>query len=206
MGVGGEDTNTILGRSGAVPFVTAEDMIIPVDGSPVEIKMISKNGKQVYPLRQGNAGMEYVSINGIEGMIEIEQENYTSAEYNYWFTSNQENMMTEVKIPAQTEIVTAGSEQYRDYFPIIFMGENGGFDSVDELIAQQKAIIGQYKEASDNNRFLAIGLHTGTKNERKDLEAVMEKEYEERYVNLREYMSTVALKEAGLCCQMRIER
>lgn len=198
MGVGGEDTNTILGRSGAVPFVTAEDMVIPTDGSPVEIKLISQNGKEVSPLRQGNAGMEYVIINGIKGTITIEQENYTCAEYTYWFTANEGELTNEVTVPAKTEIITAGSEQYRDYVPIVYIGENGGFDSTEELIAQQRAILEQYSEAADNNRFLVIGSHTGTKEERQALEAAMEKEYGEHYINLREYMSTKALEDAGI--------
>ncbi len=65
MGAGPEDTYTILGRSGAVPYVLGEDVLIPAGTEPVEIKLQSEGGQAVTPLTGGNAGVNNVRIGGI---------------------------------------------------------------------------------------------------------------------------------------------
>ena len=67
MGVGGENTDTILGRNGAVPFVVSESFTISEDDTKTEIHFTSQNGDKVAPLRQGDRGMESVIINGVKG-------------------------------------------------------------------------------------------------------------------------------------------
>ena len=197
MGVGGEDTNTILGRNGAIPFVVAEDFIIPENTEAVEINFISQNGKAVAPLRQGNRGMESVTIEGIEGVIQIKQDSYTGSEYEYFFQRNTSGEAMEVK--AGTEIITSASTQYLNYIPVIFIGQNGGYGSIQELIDQQRAIINhQEMNVQNYGKFIIVGLHTGTAEARAELEEVMIEEYGEQYINLREYMSTDALTDAGL--------
>lgn len=200
MGVGGETTNTILGRDGAVPFVTAADFIIPADTSAVVISMVSSNGKRVAPLRQGNAGMEYVIIDGVKGVINIEQESCTSEKYTYYFTREIAGAALEVK--AGTEIITSGSQENLNYIPVVFIGQNGGYDNIADLISQQRAII-DHQEGNPVNedgsaRFIIVGLHTGTAEDRAELEAAMKAEYGDQYINLREYMSTQGLADAGI--------
>lgn len=192
MGVGGEDTNTILGRNGAVVFVTESDIVIPGECSPVEIKLLSSNGRPAAPLRQGNKGMDSVTINGVEGVISIEQTSYTSTDYTYYFTRSKAG--DPVTVQAGTTIVTSGAEEYKDYLLVLFMGQNGGYKDIDDLIAQQRAVIEQQTDLKD--RFIIIGLHTGTEKERAELEAAMEAEYGGQYINLREYMSTEAIEDA----------
>lgn len=194
MGVGGEDTNTILGRNGAIPFVVAENLVIPARAEPVEIRFQSAAGKAVAPLRQGTAGIEWVEMNGVSGELNIDQESYTSSEYSYTFT--RKDVGDPIEIPAGTPILTSGSVVGTDYFTVIFMGENGGYDTYGELIAQQRAIIEHQEKNKDC--FIIIGLHTGTAKERADLEATMKAEYGDKYINLREYMCTEGLRDAGL--------
>lgn len=195
MGVGGESTNTILGRNGAIPFVVSEDLTIPADDTAVEIKLESQNGKAVAPLRQGNAGMEYVMLDGVKGVISIEQENSTSSGFKYWFTRESQGEKT--AIDKGTEIVTSGSESNLNYIPVIFIGQNGGYDSIEELIEQQRAII-NHQSGNPEGRFIIIGLHTGTAEVRAELESAMSDEYGSQYINLREYMSTQGLTDAGI--------
>ena len=64
MGGGQEDTNTVLGRSGVVPYVTAADLMIPAGTEPVEITLASQNGRSVAPLTGGSVGVDNVTING----------------------------------------------------------------------------------------------------------------------------------------------
>jgi hypothetical protein len=205
MGVGGETTNTILGRNGAIPFVLENDFTIPSDTTAVEIHFTSENGKRVAPLRQGASGMDSVCIAGIKGVLSIQQESSTSENYTYYFTRSIAGESITVK--AGTEIITSGSTQYLNYIPVIFIGQNGGYDDINELIAQQRAII-DHQEMSESNqgKFIIVGLHTGTAESRSKLETAMQAEYGAQYINLREYMSTSGLQDAELKRPMRIKR
>lgn len=194
MGVGGENTITITGRNGAIPYIVSESLTIPANTTPVEIHFTSKGGEHVAPLRQGQAGVNTVTIGGIEGTLSISQESYTSKDYSYNFIRSVAGESQAV--PAGTEIITAASAQYLDYITVIFMGQNGGYKDFDDLIRQQRAIIDH--QTANNDRFIIVGLHTGTKESRQALEAAMEAEYGEKYINLREYMSTSAMADAGL--------
>lgn len=139
--------------------------------------------------------MESVTIGGIKGVITIEQESYVSAEWQYFFT--REAAGNEQAVPAGTPVVTAGSENYLDFIPVIFMGQNGGYETVGELIAQQRSII-NHQSPQRAEQFIIIGLHTDTAEHRAELEAAMTAEYGRQYINLREYMSTSALSDAQL--------
>ena len=67
MGAGKESSYTILGRCGAVPYIVSEDFVVPAGVEPVPIQLRSMSGKPVTPLIGGSAGINNVSINGIEG-------------------------------------------------------------------------------------------------------------------------------------------
>lgn len=194
MGVGGENTNTILGRNGGIPFVLSLDLQIPAEKVSVRISFESQNGRTVAPLRQGNAGMESVSIEGCEGTISIEQESSISKEFEYYFTRNKPGMIQTAK--AGTIIVTSGSQENPNYIPVIFIGQNGGYEDIDDLIYQQRAII-NHQSGNPLDRYIIVGLHTGTPADRAELEAAMTAEYGDHYINLREYMSTQGLADAG---------
>lgn len=194
MGVGGETTDTILGRNGAVPFVVSESFTIPEDDTKTEIQFTSQNGDKVAPLRQGDRGMESVIINGVKGVISIEQRSYMSKNFKYFFT--RFNSGEPVKVEKGTVIRSAASTSYEDYILVLFIGQNGGYDNVEELIEQQQAMIDNQKE--NNDRFIIVGLHSGTKESRSVMEAAMEDVWGSHYINLREYMSTKALKDAGI--------
>lgn len=200
MGVGGENTTTILGRNGAIPFEVKEDFTIPANTDTVKIALKSSNGKNVAPLRQGKAGMDYVIINGVKGVISIEQESYISKDYSYYFQRTEAGESVSVK--AGTKIITSGSETNLNYIPVIFIGENGGYDDIPDLIKQQRAVIkhqqGNPLDKNGEARFIIIGLHTGTAESRAALEAAMETEYGKKYINLRKYMSEKALSDAGI--------
>lgn len=71
---------------------------------------------------------------------------------------------------------------------VVFIGENGGYTDSADLIRQQKAIIGH--QVANRDRFIIVGSHTGTAQERAESEAAMEAEYGSHYINLREYMSS----------------
>lgn len=194
MGVGGEDTYAILGRNGAIPYVVSEPLTIPAGTTPIEISFTSQNGDKVTPLRQGSAGVNPVTIGGVEGTLTVVQESFSSKEYYYQFTRTTAGEA--VSVPVGTKIVTAASSQYLDYVTVIFMGTNGSFDSPEDLIAQQRAIIDH--QIANKDRFLIIGLHTGWMEDRIELEEAMVKEYGDKYFNLRDYMAKHGMRDAGL--------
>lgn len=194
MGVGGEDTISILGRNGALPFVVSEPLTIPAGKVPVAICFTSKNGQAVAPLRQGEAGVNPVTIGGIEGTLTVVQESYYSEEYSYCFTRSEAG--EETTVPVGTEIITAASSQYLDYITVIFIGTNGGFSTPEDLISQQRAIIEH--QIANKDRFLIIGIHTGWMEDRIELEEAMVKEFGNKYFNLRDYMAKHGMYDAGL--------
>ena len=196
MGVGGENTVTICGRNGSIPFVVSEDMSRPAECQAIQIHIKSSIGIGASPLRQGAAGMDYVIIGGIKGKIEIMQESYTSPEYSYVFT--REKPGGSVHIKAGTEIITSGSENYLNYIPIIFIGTNGGYSDYQDLIAQQRGII-NHQKGNPKGRFIVVGLHYGKSAEEFEMmEAILKEEYGNQFINLREYLCTNAMKDAGL--------
>lgn len=189
MGAGADNTNTVLGRNGAIPFVLEDGITIPAGKSQVQVKLKSQNGGNVYPLRQKTAGMERVTIAGIEGVI-----TYNSKTDEYFFAREIEGSITNVS--AGTKVITNGSQIARDYVTVIYIGNHEKDIAPAELVAKQKAILNHQER--NNDRFIIVGLHTGTSETRESLEAVMQKEYGDRYINIREYMSTDAMSDAGL--------
>jgi len=191
MGVAGEDTNTILGRVESVPFVVGS-FTIPEDTSEVEIWLTSSNGNAVWPLRQGDK-MNPVIINGVEGTIRIEQDSVDSADFTYYFQRTSAGESVEVE--EETVVETIGSSSFDNYIPIIFIGTNGGYDDEEDLITQINTIrdMGKY-----NEKYIVLGLTTGNAESNEYLESLMEEEFGERYINLREYLVENGLELAGL--------
>ena len=85
MGGGAEDSYTVLGRSGAVPYVLSKDLLIPAGTKPVQVEFVSRKGQKVAPLMGGNVGIENVTINGVEGTLSIDAESRRRKIYKYYF-------------------------------------------------------------------------------------------------------------------------
>lgn len=131
--------------------------------------------------------MEVVSIGGVEDTLSIQQYSYTAAKYSYSFCRNEEG--ESVNIEAGTPIIPEYDEEYLTYLPVIFMGQNGGWDNdPGVLIEQQRAIINH--QTANQDKYIIVGLHTLTASERSGLESAMITEYGNKYINLREYMSS----------------
>ncbi|MBQ0139044.1 MAG: hypothetical protein KBT36_07090 [Kurthia sp.] len=191
-GVGGETTNTIMGRIGNVPFVVEKEFTIPATSEEVEITLSSSNGNDVAPLRQGDLAMNPVTINGVKGTITIDQEDYTSENFTYYFKrlSSGESIL----VNDNTIVETDSSEKYENYVPIVFMGTNGGFSNNANLISQINSVLNMEKS---NEKYIVIGLTTDN-SFNDDLEKMMESEYGERYINIKEIISDNGLERAGI--------
>ena len=78
-------------------------------------------------------------------------------------------------------------------FPIIWMGMNGGFDSVEELIEQHIALLSD-KDLYAEGFYLVIGRIDSTAAE----EAAFEAAFGDHYLNAREYLNEHGLEAANL--------
>ena len=211
MGSAHESSSTVAGRNGAIPFVVSEEFTIPETTDPVPIKFRSsfvepEDYRSLYfnatPLTHGNAGMNPVTINGIMGTISLDLEAYSRKRYDYTFTRATPG--AEAVIPEGTEITTAVSDMYRDFIPVIFIGTyDNQYTTVDELISFQKAIIDH--QIRNKDRYIILGLYY--MNDRWDrgitldldfFENAMTKEYGDHFINVRKYMLSDGLKDAGL--------
>ena len=195
MGVGGEDTHQIMGRAGSVPFIV-DSFTIPEDTSKVKITIKLSNGNTANILRQGDKGVNPVTINGISGIVTIEQESYISQEYTYYFNRTESGAPVNVEDSTIMTTAAASSTDTQNYIPIVFMGQNGGWnENPEELITQIKSILNMDKW---NNKYLVLGLTSGTAESRADLELEMTSEFGDRYINLREYIVKNGLEQQGL--------
>ena len=192
-GVGGENTDTIMGRVGSVPFAV-NAFTIPSDTSNVEIELLSSNGDAVAPLRQGDGGfLNPVIIDGVEGKISIEQDSYLSKDYKYFFKRLQTGEAVEIANGSTVEVINL--TEFNNYIPIVFMGQNGGYKDDQDLADQINTILEMDKS---NEKYLVLGLTTATASTRASLESTMESAYGNRYINLREYIVENGLEQTGV--------
>ncbi len=192
VGVSSEDSVTIAGRAGAIPYVTSEEIVIPKNVTAVELPFESADGKIVLPNRPGHTGLDTITIAGVTGNISMKSDEATKKR-TYYFTRMEEG--EEVKVSAGTKIDTYASAHFLTYFPVVFIGTNDKPLDIKRLIKYQKAIINHYTE--NKEKYIVVGIPTGTAKERAKLEEAMEKEYGDKYINLREYMCTSGITDAN---------
>lgn len=190
LGVGGENVRTILGRAGSIPY-SVSSFTIPEDGTPVEIKL-SSEGKVVGPLKQGDGELNPVNIDGVEGKITVENPQ-DDENTKYFFERSDRG--EEVQIKEGEKVVPGTSNKYHNYLPIIFVGQNGGYQTNQELADLISTIIDMDKA---NEKYIVIGLTTGDAESNSEMESVMEDNFGENYINMREYVSENGLEIAGL--------
>ncbi len=190
LGVGGESSATICARAGVrQPLALTQAVTIPAAVKKVEIKLN-------FPvLRQGANFFNPCLLGGVEGEIVIEQDSLSSPQYNYYFKRSEAGK--EVSLETGSVVTTAQSKKYKNHVSIIFIGQNGGWnDDFATLIAQQRALI--ERQTANAEKYLILGLTTSSAADRAELEKVMQEEYGDKYVNLREYLSGSAARNAGV--------
>ncbi len=201
MGVGGETSATIVGRSGTEPF-RVQAFTVPEECVPVQIKLYSEYKKRMLPLIRDERGVNPVTIAGIEGII-TEERTSVWEWTKYFFTRAEAGEAVEIE--KGTPVITDVSDKYLDYVNVVFIGTNGDFKNADELIEQQKAILSRNTETPE--KYIVVGIYKLNnaqvkkaygKEDHEALEAAMEAEYGERFLNLREYLTTDALSDAGI--------
>lgn len=192
MGACGEDSITIAGRSGGIPFVTVEDFTIPAGTEAVEVAIGSRDGKEVNVSLYTDVGINECVIAGVLGTLTIQNVGQQGSKYTFVRTEAGE----EIQVPEGTEIRTEASEDYKDYLSIVFVGTNGGYENMDELIAQQDAIIAS--RTANTDKYLVVGITYGTAEGMAEYDRAMYEHYGNQYFCLRSYLSVFGMRDAGL--------
>lgn len=219
-GVGGESTLTIMSRQGAFPAKLAHDVEIYVTKKSRFNKFLgnsdlipfesSFNNVKITPLLQGGWDENSSSyfnpcfINGKPFVIKSESHYWKENkkyhfEFNYYLESINERFKSDT-LRKGSIIETHGMRTLRNaYVNVFFMGQNGGFSNVLELIQQYKAMI----KYSNCNRYIIIGFHKPNKSipsikRMVEMEDSLRNEFGDHYINLRSYMIQNGLKDGKL--------
>ena len=200
MGAGPEDSNTILGRAGALPYVVGEELVIPGTTEAVEIKLTSENGEPVYPLTGGNAGVNNVLVGNVEGTLSIDASNRSyGGAYHYFFT--RAAVGAETTVPAGTVVKTAAADLYRDYIHVVCIGTYDANPTADALVQQVKTLLA--RQSVNPDRYIVLGLCSAKQSVHSTylldgIDTAMMQAFGNRYINVRKYLVEDGLSDAGL--------
>lgn len=211
-GVGGEKTLDIMASQGAAPMHLTNDTILPNDsfakykiflGSTSYVGLRSSwNNGQVTPLIQlgfdehSPAHLNTCYINSRPYEISSEAQNYKEngtwkKEYNYYICPLYKVTHTDT-IPKGSKVTTEAMRTLRGAFCyIFFMGQNGGFSTVAELISQYRKMI----TYSRCNRYIILGFHMcnpsiPTPRRMQEMKDSLTVAFGKHYIDLHSYMVT----------------
>lgn len=201
MGAGQESSATVLGRAGVVPYVVKKDFVIPAGKESVTITLVSENGKTVNPLTAGNAGVNPVTIADVRGTLVCTSNPMGWGLPTYQFTRLEEG--EETHVAEGTQILTACTDEYRDYIHIVWIGTYGDYGTAEKLVGDVKTLL--QRQNANTDRYLVIGP-CATKGSwdavsTKELDAIdtaMLQAFGDQYINLRKYLIEDGLRDAGL--------
>ena len=199
-GVGGEATSTIASRADTETYYLYLNGAVTISSSAVTIPLTHfATGGRVGILRQGAPDVNPVTIIGkdssgneisVVGSLSVSltddapagtNKNTCDAKYlKYTFTRTDGGTDT-LDFVSGAKVITASSYLYDGRTCIIFMGENGGYASIDELIKQQEEIL----EACGNPEFyLIISTTSGSNESRTALRKALSERWGDRYINM----------------------
>lgn len=191
MGIGGENSTTILGRAGAVNVHLYRKIVVPAKCEPVPVRLCCVGGGGFHPLRQGDGGVNPVELDGIPGMLSVQQSSIfaPTSEIRYFFTRSEPGRAE--AIPTGAVLTVANEGKYDSDITAIFIGTNGGYTSGRELVEQQKKLI-------HHDRYLVLGLTRGLARDTAKANARMEHEFGAHFLDLRTLFCRDGLRLANL--------
>lgn len=194
MGSGQENSETILGRAGAIPYKVGKSFEIPAEVESVPVSLASVNGNTVSPLTAGDLGVNPVSINGIEGTLTLETKNWQKRYYFRRATAGES-----VTVEEGTEILTASASAYQDYIHVVWLGTYDKTVTASDLVENVKLLL--ERQLHNPDRYLVIGpCSYGGSWEASRLDVIdsaMMQAFGNRYINLRQYLVTDGMRDAG---------
>lgn len=187
-GVGGEGTANIARRQGAIPFYILPTTI-PAEVVPVEVSLIDHGGNSFTLARQGDAGLNPLTIGSIEGSLSYDKD-------KMFFTRTAAGKA--VQLTDKTQIITSAMRnKNNNEILIIYSGTNDqpNGNTIIDVIAIQKKMI----EYANTDNYIIVGLTSKDyMPDIKNVNIAMEKEYGDKFLDFRKYLLENGLKETGL--------
>lgn len=197
-GTGGENVRTITARQGA-DAIMVNGITIPAAVEPVTLATYASPLKTAFgynatPLLQGGAHVNPVKLGNVEGTLKWTGSSYSDTSGTWTFTRSVAG--DEVVIDRPTALTTAyDREKNSPYLMVIFMGQNGGYNSDNEELVNLHRLMIDHAKAK---HVIVLGLSSGSTSSSADYEAAMKKAFGRYFISLREYLSQYGLADAGL--------
>jgi hypothetical protein len=172
-GVGGENANTIACRQGGDSLI-----LKPSNVSEYSLSELTDiYGTQCNPLRQGSGSnsVNPIYINGVKCTLSISQTSTTDPNAKYTITGYNEPLL------AETPVKFSGCD-IKSKITVIFVGQNG------PGLAERLSIIDSMI-SKINDKYIVMGLSSGSSASRADEELQMLSKYGVHYFNTRHMLS-----------------
>ena len=200
-GIGGETTASIAARADTQTYYLYLDGAVTVGADAVTVPLAHyASVGRVGILRQGgDAHVNPVTIKGFDadgneisvvGKLSLALTDdapegtdirLCDAKYlKYTFTRTDGKTDT-LSFVAGARVITNASVLYDGRTCIIFMGENGGYSDIDELIRQQEEMLAA---CGDPEFFLIISTTSGSNESRKEIREALSTRWGEHYINM----------------------
>ena len=190
FGVGGEASPSIAMRQGGLPLFV-KPFTIPATVTATEINLYNDVNVAVTLALQGSAGLNPVTINGVQGAI-----SYTSSKF--YFTRSAPGSETVVSRPSR--VITSGMG-YKGGTLVIWSGTNDSY-GVTDAIALSDKLIKSAKTMIDYNgtdNYIIIGLIS--KNYCAvvaEVNILLAKEFGNHFLDIRKYLLDYGLADAEI--------
>ena len=172
-GVGGENANTIACRQGGNSLILKEGTVSEYSLS----ELTDIYGTECNPLRQGSGSnsVNPIYINGIKCTLSISQTSSSDTNAKYTITGYNDKLL------AETPVKFSGCD-IKSKITVIFVGQNGPY------LAERLSIIDSMI-SKINDKYVVMGLSSGSSASRADEEAQMLSKYGVHYFNTRHMLS-----------------
>jgi hypothetical protein len=189
-GTGGESARTIVARQGADIMIT-NNITIPETTTAILISSMvnggidTQEGYKATPLLQGGSNhVNPCKIGDVVGTLTWTGANYSDVNGTWTFT--RANIGDAVTIARPTAIRTNyDMNKNSPYLMVIFIGQNGGYTNIDDLIRQHRLMI----EHSNSKYHIVLGLSSGSAADRSAYESAMNNEFGRYFISLRQYLA-----------------
>ena len=172
-GVGGETANTIACRQGGNSLILKEGTVSEYSLS----ELTDIYGTKCNPLRQGSGSnsVNPIYINGVKCTLSISQKSSSDLNAKYTITGYNDKLL------AETPVKFSGCD-ITSKITVIFVGQNG------PNLAERLSIIDSMI-SKINDKYIVMGLSSGSSASRADEEAQMLSKYGMHYFNTRHMLS-----------------
>lgn len=194
QGSGGENTIAILSRQGSVATYV-NNITIPAKQTTVKLcqpneYLDSNLGiKSLLTIAGDMTGINPCYINSVRGILS--KVNDGNGVY-YTFTRSKDGK--EIVIDRPTRIFFYSTNRYNNSILCLFIGQNGGYSTKEELVEQIRNAI----RHNGTDKYIILGLTTGSNTERASLEKTMQNAFGLHYLNTRKYLYMYGLSDANI--------